>query len=599
VTGGVFPFTDVDIPAGVVVQPLGNNPLVITATGSFRLAGTIYVGGQDGTPDNAYYSAVTSVPGGAATCGGGRGGEGQPIIFFPPDQISVANLVSPPYGGQGYGLDPVDGVMKRIGGTGGQCGMIDHPDSKGKYASNKELDCDAFRSTNPGVKVPGGGGGSMYLFGHQPGDADNGYSGNLKNGIGNVLPDGQGHYNIRPIAQKSLDCGVPGQWPFYDDGNGQNDFYGSRGQLTRLIGGEGGGSGASNVEAYYCGVWCTRDSDPDNDKVCQDWQGSHGKFGDSVTDARGGGGGGGGGAVLIQALGAITLETASLIDAHGGAGMGGEAIGCSNFGGGGGGGGGGMVILQSGSSITVNAGGKIDVREGAGDSASDGDVYGSCDDGGSDGAMGDGGAGGQGFIQLQVPAGQLATVVDSSSSFPRRNSKFDPLPWIDSSNTLNPVEFTPISVGVSTWYDLGRVITRSPGSTPSFNFGGLDGAGFVQTDADGNVIDPSGTDVVCDYLGQIDPITRTYKPGQEPKSDFIPPNASVQVEFQGANAAVEGSKEIDPGSITLWSGTVAVANGMQFIRWRITFDLTARPGDVLTPDTPKPVVQSIQIHSQF
>src|SRR5262249_6947931 len=104
VTGGVFPFTDVDIPAGVVIQPVGNNPLVITAPGSFRLAGTIYVGGQDGTPDNAYDSAVTSVPGGASTCGGGRGGEGQPIIFFPPDQVSYSNLVSPPYGGQGFGI---------------------------------------------------------------------------------------------------------------------------------------------------------------------------------------------------------------------------------------------------------------------------------------------------------------------------------------------------------------------------------------------------------------------------------------------------------------------------------------------------------------
>jgi hypothetical protein len=596
VTGGVFPFTDVDIPAGVVIQPLGNNPLVITATGSFRLAGTIFVAGQDGTPDNAYDSAVTSVPGGAATCGGGRGGEGQPIIFFPPDQVSYANLVSPPYGGQGFGIDPVDGVMKRIGGTGGQCGMIDHPDGKGKYSTNEELDCSALRGSNPGVKVPGGGGGSMYLLGRQPGDASSGYSGNLRNGLGNVLPTGEGTYTVRDISNRSLDCGTPGQWPFFDDGDPQNDFYGSRGQLTRLIGGQGGGSGASNVEAYYCGIWCKRDNDPSNDGCCFDWLGSKGKYGDSVTDARGGGGGGGGGAVLIQALGDLLLDTTALIDAHGGAGMGGEAIGCSNFGGGGAGGAGGMVVLQSGSTVTVSSGAKIDVREGSGDRASQGDVYLSCD---QSGAMGDGGHGSPGFIQLQVPAGSVASVVDAVGSFPRRNSAFDPSPWIDPSNTLNPVEFTPISVAISTWYDLGRTIARVPGSTPAFSFGGLDANGFVQTDGSGNVLDPAGTNIVCDYLGELDPVTRNYKPGQEPKSDFIPPNASVKVEFQGANAVVEGSKEIDPVSITPWSPAASVADGMQFLRWRITFDLTAAPGSVLSPDSPRPTIQSISVPADF
>jgi hypothetical protein len=213
--------------------------------------------------------------------------------------------------------------------------------------------------------------------------------------------------------------------------------------------------------------------------------------------------------------------------------------------------------------------------------------------------MGDGGAGGQGFIQLQVPAGQLASVVDSAGSFPRAKSKFDPLPWVDPTNTLNPAEFTPISGALSTWYDLGRAIARAPGSTPAFSFGGLDGNGLVRTDADGNVLDPAGTDIDCDYLGQIDPLTRTYKPGQEPRSNFIPPNASVKVEFQGANAVVEGSKEIDPGTITLWSPNADVANGMQFIRWRITFDLTAAPGSTLSPDSPRPVVQSVRVTSDF
>ncbi len=600
VVGGVFAFTDIDIPAGVVIQPLGNNPLVITATGSVRIAGTIFVGGQDGNGDFAYDSAVTSVPGGAAVAGGGRGGEGHPIIFFPPDQISYLNLVSPPYGGQGFGIDPIDGVMKRIGGGGGQSGMIDNPNSKGNYSTDHELDCSEFRGSNPGVKVPGGGGGSMYLAGRQPGDQDVGYAGKLKTGRGNVLPDGQGGYVIRDISDKSLQPGIIGAPPFYDDGTLQNDFYGSRGQLKRLVGGQGGGAGASSVEGYYCGVWCKNDDLSSNDNVCngEDF-GLHPNRADSVGDARGGGGGGGGGAVLIQALGSIVLTSTSVIDAHGGAGRGGEAIECANFGGGGGGAAGGMVVIQSSTDIRLDSGAVIDVREGIGKRAAIGDVYGSCNDAPSSGAPGDGGPGGQGFVQLQLPAGQTATVVDSKGAFPRRSAKYDPLPWIDQSNTLNPVEFTPISMAISTWYDLGRMVARQPGTSPTFTFGGLDPSGLVLTDADGNVLDPAGTDIECDYLGEYDEVHHAYKAGKSPKSDFIPPNASVRVEFQGANAIVEGSKEVDPSSTTIWSGSSSVASGCQFVRWRITFDLTANTNDPLTPDTPRPTVQKIQIHAQY
>jgi hypothetical protein len=596
VIGGVFPFTDIDIPSGVVIQPLGNNPLVLTATGSVRLAGTIAVGGQNGNGDYAFDSAVTSVPGGAAVAGGGRGGEGHPILFFPPDQISYANLVSPPFGGQGFGIDPIDGVMKRIGGTGGQCGMIDHADSQGDLSTDLELDCTPFRSTSPGHKVPGGGGGSSWLQGFRPGKTDGGYGGDVRNGVGNVLPDGQGTYVIREFSKRSLLAGFAGSWPFYDDGNTQNDFYGTQGQLKRLIGGQGGGSGASATEGYYCGNWCKNDSDSNNDQVCSQYVGANGQYGDSVVDARGGGGGGGGGAVLIQALGAIQFDSSSRIDAHGGNGLGGEAVNCSNFGGSGAGGSGGMVVVQSATSIQVNSGAMFDVREGSGMAASQGDIYGSCD---LSGAAGDGGHGGEGFVQLQVPAGQTANVVDPASAFPRRNTKYDPRPWIDPTNTQNPVEFTPISVAMSTWFDLGRMTERAPGSTPAFAFGGLDANGLVQTDADGNVLDPAGTDIECDYLGQYDVIRHRYVPGQEPKADFVPPNASVKVEFQGASPIVAGSKEIDPASLSLWSTTPTVANGMQFIRWRITFDLTANTNDPLSPETPRPTVQAIRIHSQF
>jgi len=72
----------------------------------------------------------------------------------------------------------------------------------------------------------------------------------------------------------------------------------------------------------------------------------------------------------------------------------------------------------------------------------------------------------------------------------------------------------------------------------------------------------------------------------------------VQVEFQAADAIAEGSKEVDPASLTSWSGTVSIANGKQFLRWRITFDITA-DGSNLTPTTRLPMAESIQVHAEF
>ena len=604
VIGGVFPFTEIDIPDGVVVKPLGSKPLVLSATGSVRIAGDILLAGEDGTPENAYDSAVTSVPGGAGVAGGGRGGESHPILFFPPDQINYLTLVSPLFGGTGFGIDPADGVMKRIGGVGGQCGCLDESDSKGKYGTDQEINCSEFRTTSRPEKVPGGGGGSLLVRGNTPGIYDKGKRIGDANGIGNVKPDGTGKFTVDD--DRTLLAGVGGRHPFFDDGNANNDFYGKKGQLTELVGGQGGGGGASLTESYYCGDWCRADSDPGNDKACYEPNADpfvkpNKTRAGSVGDARGGGGGGGGGALLIQALGPITLTSTALIDAHGGAGMGGEAVGCSYWGGGGGGGSGGAVILQSGTSILIPTGAQINVSFGVGDDAENDNDYFSCDNGLGDGNgngtgdAGDGGNGGAGLIQLQVPGGETATVVSPTNSLKPLSS------WVDPTNTLNPSEFTPVSMAVSKWFDLGRVTARPPaGTNPVFSFGGLDVQGFVITNADGTVASPSTTDIVCSYMGQRDPLTnyKLYKKGEEPRGDFIPTNAKVRVEFQGANAIAAGSKEVDPGSLTAWSSSPTVASSRQFLRWRITFDVTA-DGSLLAPNIRLPAVQSIQVHADF
>ncbi len=592
VRGGRFEFTEIDIPAGVIVRPSGANPLVLCATGSVRIGGTLALAGADGVPAYGDDRSYTSVPGGHAVAGGGRGGDSNPIVTFPPDSLSFLALVSSVAAETGFGLDPADGLMKRRGGGGAVNGILEREKS-GKYQTDNELgNCDEFRIGNGACKIGGGGGGAMLRPGRFAADS----AGNRLDGVANVVPDGQGGFLFDP-AVTTLACGDPGLHPFADDGSTTNDFFGPLGQLTRLVGGQGGGGGATLTESYYCGNWCDLDADPANNGVCDNsdnlpWRG----YAPSVGDARGGGGGGGGGALQIQAIGTIAVLATGVIDAHGGAGAGGEGLGCSYWGGGGGGGAGGAIVLQSGAGIVIEDGAVLDVRHGRGNDAAQDNDYADCSSTGDN--PGDGGHGGDGLIQLQVPPGATAVVVEPGTN-DSNGSLRPPASWVDPANVLAPAEFTPISMALSTWHDFGRVIARTPvGTNPLLRFAGTDESGLVLTDGDGLLPDPAAADIEVGYLGQVDPETGAYLEGEEPRGDWIPPNATVRVEFQAADAIAPGSKEVDPATLTAWSGDVAIGNGRQFLRWRITFDVTA-DGSALTPWSRRPIVERIEVGAEF
>ena len=591
--GGIFDFTDVDIPDGVEIVVVGSNPLVFRCSGTVRIAGTIRLAGEDGASEYAYDSAITPIPGGNGVAGGGDGGESHPLVFFPPDQINYLTLVSPSAAGTGWGLAAANGLMQRVGGTGAECGALDLADTGGRYQTDNEFgDCKEARPGNGDCRLAGGGGGSLL----QPGAPPQTSKGVRLDGIGNVVPDGTGRFLLDP-ADRTLRAGDAGQHPFAPDGSASNDFYGKLGQLSRLVGGQGGGGGGSLTDSYFCGTWCDLDGDPANDGVCDNGDDMPKKGrSPAVGDSRGGGGGAGGGCFLVQALGSITLAKTGVIDAIGGSGGGGEGVSCSYFGGGGGGGSGGMVVFQSAESVLVESKAVIDVRRGHGEDASMNNGYAPCDSDGSN--VGDGGEGGHGLVQLQVPAGQVATVV-SPGTTETNGSIRPPAAWIDRENVLAPVEFTALSVAMSEWHDFGRVVDRLPaGTNPLVEFSGTDAAGYVRTAADGQVLDPRSADIVCGYLGQIDPVTHAYLEGEEPRPDFIPPSATVRVEFQGGDALVRGSKEVDPASLTAWSADVGVASGRQFLRWRITFDTTADGAD-LSIWTRRPVVERMQVRAEF
>ncbi len=295
VTGGVFRFKRVTIPAGVKVQGTGSNPMVWLVNGDFTVNGILSVDGGEGTTVSGLGAANQAVPGGSGNCGGGDGGDGSPET----DTVSA-------FGSPGNGANQVVGQ----GGGAGRLG------------------CEGC------VRGSGGGGGSFATQGdpHFP--------------VGEKVPikqlvgtGGNGCAGEQGSPLRFLPGGDPAATPFLDRRK-DNDFWGSgvdlfrgirvQGELQTPRGGSGGGSGGDR-SLTGC------------NPVGQNF----------ISNSRGGGGGGGAGVLIVKALGKITVGAQGRISANGGHGGGGQAAGSNNEGGAGGAGAGGMVILQSGAGIDI------------------------------------------------------------------------------------------------------------------------------------------------------------------------------------------------------------------------------------------------------
>ena len=388
---------------------LGPNPMVVQASGSVSIHGEI---NADGFRAQDLLSTGTDPASGAAgNAGGGAGGSGSA-------------------GADARGGDGSAAFGAGAGGQGGESGFF------------------------PGVRVRdfrgGGGGGGRFA-------SDEGLS-FAQDGGGGGVPATGADSGLSPPK------GGAASPPIFTDGDPLNDFFGvqpvldesgtvvarRRGELGRIHGGMGGGSGGDSISAEAF-------PPPDTALVLE-----------------GGGGGGGGGALVIRALGPIVFGKLSRIHANGG--NGGRRGTVSRDAGGscGGSGSGGHVILESATAIDIT--GPISLP---GFITAFGGLR--IDPGG--GALrGFGGRGSAGVVQLHVPHPERAPGDPSSNVIlpPDALDQPDPLSALGEPrpHVLYPT-VGPRSRALSRWIPLGAAGKGSasgPESVVAFLFDGIETA---------------------------------------------------------------------------------------------------------------------------
>ncbi|MEW6746651.1 MAG: Ig-like domain-containing protein [Planctomycetota bacterium] len=563
VTGGVFNFTEIVIPAGITVKAVGHHPLALRATGSVLIGGTIDVSGCRGADDQTFDSAITPAPGGMGGPGGGRGGVGNPLKWW--GERVLQNQVPPRAGERGWG--PGDGAPH--GGGGGEGAVFPEP----AWPCGK-AHCNRLDGGGSGSRGSGGGGGTFYTRG-APGKDGRGSKVSLES----LDTSGYPRFTDIPGGARPRG-GLPGKDVFIDE-QPLNDFIGSLGEIADVIGGEGGGGGGNRHDSLECTAY-----------VFNAFPG----FPGVLADSKGAGGGGGGGALVIEALGTIVLDPQATLLARGGGGGRGEQVGCSNWGGGGGGGAGGALVLRSALGITMRvdttSSPQLDVGGGPGGYAIQGCGPLTWCGSGDPNYSGSGGDGGAGLIQVQVPAGTQPEI--GGVRFSPEGSLVPP-EW-------TPSELTPISVAQTVWINMGEVIRRGH-RRPAWSFRGTDRAtGLVETDEYGDIVTPARNDFRIDLPPVIDPETGLII--EKGRENHIPPGAWVRIEFQAADALVPGSKEVDSASIVpgpgIWSPDIHIADGHQFVRYRVVFNIAdVEQGYNLGPERRRPVMRFIRLPFEF
>lgn len=475
VLGGEFAFRDFIVPEGVQLVVRGSNPLRVTASGRIEIHGFIDIAGQNGLGDDTFDSGFLPVPGGAGGPAAGRGGDGHPTLSDPKGPGSINQYVTPERGERGWGPVLVgSGVLKlgQVGGHGGLTTLGYDPSGPGFPKVNNSDNDENHRP-------PGGGGGSFAVRGQRSHEGAGVYLvqsssswfpftkcptndkisaalyGNEENKVAGVLPNAPLQCVYMDGVPSNPERKKPGAEPgdaVFVDGNPDNDWIGMGGELTVLIGGQGGGGGGSRIDSMRHNLWALDQlGNPPSPILAPHYPGLFlGVFvSPTLLDAKGGGGGGGGGAILLRSFEDIIVGKTGRIDASGGHGGGGEVVQNSAFAAGGGGGSGGAVLLQAAGKVHLQAdpghrsanyrdadgdmGAAIDVSGGFGrDARTASSDIAQLQAFTFDSTRSDGGQGGFGVIQLQVGDGTgLPQIDEGAHAFAYQRSNLKLGLWTD------------------------------------------------------------------------------------------------------------------------------------------------------------------------
>ncbi|MEW6744330.1 MAG: hypothetical protein AB1486_16370 [Planctomycetota bacterium] len=543
VEGGVFNFTRIFIPEGVIVRGVGPNPLVLTATQDVEITGRIEVSGRKGETEGIVFDqGLSPLSGGAGGPGGARGGDGHPLVLF--DGVTP---VSPRRGAAGESV-----LAQLSGGRGGESAVVANPPA---------MDCATGADGNG--SRGGAGGGGVFLL------ATDKTKGIGTNGKGDTTSDERldtlGNQVFIPLEDGVPNGGTAGD-PVFADTIADNDFIGLKGEYRSSFGGQGGGGGGSRLDSYHCAAFA-------------------GGLPVTVMDARGGGGGGGGGVLEIRCLGNIMLHYTATnrsyprVSAVGGNGGYGEQPTISDRGGAGGGGAGGLLrFIALGELLLLD------------DLPAESRFEAIHVEGGKGGGLFgyEGGAGGPGLVQVELPP-EVEFTVPPSFVRPERSLV---------APEKTPTELIPLSLGQSRWIYLGRGVFRDDGRGPRFTFTGTDENGYVPTDANGLVVGADAADFTVVTLAVVDPLTGEVV--EPERSDYLPDNAWVRIEFQAALPLPSDPDVVDPTTLTPWSGSIAVADGHPFLRFRVTINIAREDrGYQVGPGLRIPAIQAMRLRFEF
>lgn len=287
VSGGVFVFRSVTIPAGVTVRAVGSNPLIFVVQQDFRVDGLLTGDGANGARVDTLNSANFPAPGGLGGPAAGAGGDGSPLWFdrSPTGQPGWGPLMIPGFGGGGGQLSCISSCNRGSGGGGGSFATQGDVD----YLLGAQSWPQVFGNGGPGCltqSLPGGAAGPRYFV---DGRHDNdfwgvGYDVFARRFVQGELPTPLGGSGGGGGGDRSLRC-IINDPAFVNDNKG---------------GGGGGGGGALVVLALGQVIVGPSGVVSAN--------GGHGGGGEQAGSNNQGGGGGGGGGGMIVLLGSRGIE---------------------------------------------------------------------------------------------------------------------------------------------------------------------------------------------------------------------------------------------------------------------------------------------------